>query len=144
MVGAGAVATATPTVLIVEDEILISMGLAMALNLAGYRVLGPTGSVKRALDIAAGECPDIALVDINLAGDAEGIGLARALHQRHGTTIVFLTAQPERARQARDVAFGVVGKPYDLDAIPCAIEAAARHRRGEPVGFVPRFLELFC
>ena len=136
-------AVAQPSVLIVEDEVLISFGLALALNVAGYRVLGPTGSVRRALDIAAAEHPEMALVDINLAGNDEGIGLARTLRERHGTTILFLTAQPERARQARDAALGVVTKPYDVAAIPRVIEAVARHRRGEPLGSVPRFLELF-
>ena len=46
-------AVPAPSVLIVEDEILIGLGLAMALNVAGHRVHGPTGSVRRALSIAA-------------------------------------------------------------------------------------------
>ena len=80
-------AVAQPSVLIVEDEVLISFGLALALNVAGYRVLGPTGSVRRALDIAAAEHPEMALVDINLAGNDEGIGLC---------------AQPARAARDHD------------------------------------------
>ena len=66
-------AVAQASVLIVEDEVLIGFGLALALNVAGYRVLGPTGSIRRALDIAAAEHPEMALVDINLAGNDEGI-----------------------------------------------------------------------
>jgi DNA-binding LytR/AlgR family response regulator len=93
--------------------------------------------------IAAEVSPEIALVDIDLHGGAEGVGLARLLHQRHNVTIVFVTAQPEEARRARDCAFGMVVKPYDLVAMPRVVEAATRHRRGEPLGPLPRALELF-
>jgi DNA-binding response OmpR family regulator len=132
-----------PSVLIVEDEILIGLGLAMALNVAGYRVHGPTGSVRRALSIAAEASPEIGLIDINLRGHAEGVALARLLHQRYATTIVFLTAQLEEARLARDCAFGMVAKPYDLILLPRIVETAARHRRGEPLGPLPCALEVF-
>jgi DNA-binding response OmpR family regulator len=130
-------------VLIVEDEILIGLGLAMALNIAGHQVHGPTGSIKRAIAIAAEVRPEIALVDINLQGRAEGVELARRLRECHDITIVFLTAQAEEARRARSHAFGMVVKPYDLVTIPRVVEAAARHRRGETLGPIPRVLELF-
>ena len=92
----------------------------------------------------AGEVkPEIALVDINLQGRAEGVELARRLQREHDVTIVFLTAQPDEARRARDHAFGMVVKPYDLVTIPRVIEAASRHRRGRPLGAAPRALELF-
>ena len=114
------------SVLIVEDEILIGLGLALALNIAGYRVLGPVGSAARALALAAQEWPKIALVDIDLQGRPDGIDVARAMAERHGTTVVFVTGEPEKAHQARDCALGVITKPYDLVAIPRVIETAKR------------------
>lgn len=132
------------SVLIVEDEILIGLGLAMALNIAGHRVHGPTGSARRAMAIAAEMSPEIALVDINLERKAEGLGLARLLHRRHATTIVFVTAQAEEARRARHYAFGMVVKPYDLVTMPRVVEAATRYRCGMPLGPLPRALELFA
>ena len=42
--------TAAMLILIVEDEILIGMGLSLALGIAGHRVRGPAGSVERAGD----------------------------------------------------------------------------------------------
>ena len=131
------------SVLIIEDEVLIGLGLAMALNIAGHRVHGPTGSTRRAMAIAGEVRPEIALVDINLHGRAEGVDLARRLHREHDVTIVFLTAEPDEARRARDHAFGMVVKPYDLATMPRVIEAASRHRRGWPLGAIPRALELF-
>jgi two-component system, response regulator PdtaR len=130
-------------ILIVEDELLVGMALTMVLRVAGHRVQGPTGSPGKALTLAAEERPDLALVDVNLRGDAEGLEVARALRDRHGTTVVFVTAQPERAREARDAALGVIAKPYDLPAVLRAVEFAAEARVGGPVGCAPPGLELF-
>jgi two-component system, response regulator PdtaR len=130
-------------ILIVEDEVLIGLGLHMVLSLAGYHVRGPATSAESALAIAAEEKPYVAFVDVNLAGDAEGLEVARALHDQHGTTIIFLTAQPERAREARDIALGVIAKPYDPQMPLRAVEVATNVRAGRLIGRAPPGLELF-
>jgi DNA-binding response OmpR family regulator len=131
-------------ILIVEDEILIGLGLSLVLSMAGHRVLGPASSVRRALAIAAREPPDLAFVDVDLEGDADGLEAARELHGRHDTTVVFLTADPQRARAARDIALGVIAKPYDPQTPLRAVELAADARAGRPLTRVPRDLELFA
>jgi DNA-binding response OmpR family regulator len=131
-------------ILIVEDEVLIGLGLHMVLSLAGYHVRGPAMSVESALAIAAEEKPDIALVDVNLAGHAEGLEVARKLREQHGTTVIFLTAQPDRARQARDIALGVITKPYDPQTPVRAVEFATEARAGRPSARAPPGLELFA
>ena len=131
-------------ILIVEDEILIGLGLHMMLSLAGYRVRGPAPCMGSALAIAEEEVPDIALVDVNLAGDADGVALARTLYERHGTTIIFLTAEPERARAGRDIALGVITKPYNPHTPVRAVEVAADARAGRLLTRVPKDLELFA
>ena len=117
-------------VLIVEDEVLVGMVFSLVLNVAGYRVVGPAGSVRDALDLAAMVEPDIAFVDVNLERDGDGIELARILHQRYGTTCIFLTAQPDRAQTASDAAIGVVAKPYNPDGLIEVVEYAAAIRSG--------------
>ena len=117
-------------ILVVEDEVLIGMALAMVLRLADHEVHGPARTAERALELARWHRPELALVDVNLAGADEGLEVARALHDRHGTTVVFVTAQPERAREARDAALGVVAKPYDLPAVLRAVDLVADARAG--------------
>ena len=129
-------------ILIVEDEALIGMALRMLLRIEGYRVRGPVRSTEEALRIAAEERPDLAFVDINLGGRAEGIAVARALRDRHGTTCVFLTAQPALARSAADAALGVVEKPYDPGSILRTVEYVAAVRAGTRLPSVPRGLAL--
>ena len=131
-------------ILIVEDEVLIGLGLHMMLSLAGYRVRGPAASMASALVIAAEEAPEIALVDVNLQGTGDGVELARLLYGRHGTTIVFLTAEPGRADAARDFALGVITKPYNSHTPVRAVELAVEARAGRELTRVPRDLRLFA
>ena len=87
-------------VLIVEDEALVGLVLETALRLAGHRVLGPAFTADEALRLVDAERPELALVDINLQGDRDGVASARALRDRHGTACLFLTAQTGQAHAA--------------------------------------------
>jgi CheY-like chemotaxis protein len=65
-----------PTLMIVEDEVLVAMTLRDELEEAGYHVLDLTDRHTEAV-AAAKECkPDLALVNIRLAGRDDGIELA--------------------------------------------------------------------
>lgn len=52
-----------------EDEFLIAMELDSALRSAGYEVLGPVASVSAALTLLRTARPDVAVLDVNLAGE---------------------------------------------------------------------------
>ncbi len=58
-------ATGTP-ILIVEDEPYIALDLAMAVEDAAGRVVGPVGSVREALDLLASDRVAGAILDVNL------------------------------------------------------------------------------
>ena len=131
-------------ILIVEDEYLVGWALKLALEIAGHRTLGPAASADEALQLAQEECPELAFVDINIAGDRNGVEVARLLTSVYDTTCIFLTAQPDRARAAKDVAVGVITKPYDPHSLLQAVEVAANIRTGLRPTMVPRHLELFA
>ncbi|MCR5877554.1 response regulator [Phenylobacterium sp. J367] len=130
-------------VLVVEDEPMIAASIEWELVDAGYEVLGPAGSVAEAEALTARARPDLALVDINLAGHDEGIGLARALKSRFGLPVIFVTGQHAQARQACDAALGVLTKPFSFRSlvatVPCAMALAAGRRPAR----LPRGLEVF-
>ena len=130
-------------ILIVEDEYLIGLALALVLAIAGHHIVGPATSADEALQLAQAERPELAFVDININGDRDGVDVARLLTE-HGTTCIFLTAQLDRARAARDVAVGVITKPYDPNALLQTVEVAADIRTGLIPTVVPRHLELFA
>lgn len=57
-------------ILIVEDNHLISMLLAEVLGVAGWQVVGPVEHLAAALDTAASEDFDAAVLDVDLGGQA--------------------------------------------------------------------------
>jgi DNA-binding response OmpR family regulator len=130
------------TILIVEDEFLLALLLADALSSVGYRVLGPVSCRAEALRLLADEVPQLAFVDIELRDGESGIEVATDL-RRHGVACVFATGQPDRARKHRELALGLVSKPYNpTTLIDAARYFEALHAGERPEG-VPRGLELF-
>lgn len=67
------------TLMIVEDEVLVAMTLRDELEDAGYHVLDLTDRYAQALAVAKTSKPDLALVNIRLAGGDDGIDLAEQL-----------------------------------------------------------------
>lgn len=56
-------------ILVVEDEIFISLDLLAILEDGGYNVLGPAPSVAVALLLLREQRPDAAVLDVNLQGE---------------------------------------------------------------------------
>ncbi len=71
---------AAPCVLLVEDEIMVSMMLEDLLEQAGYRVL-MAANLEDALELARHEAIDLAVLDVNLDGEPS-FPVADALRQR--------------------------------------------------------------
>src|SRR5271165_1458094 len=89
--------TAGLSVLIVEDEPLVAAHQAALMADAGYNVLGSAPDAEAALEAADRDPPDIAIIDVTLVGNIDGITVGRELRRRHGTAIVFVTGRLEQA-----------------------------------------------
>ena len=76
-------------VLVVEDEAAISLLLEDMLLDFGCQVIGPAARLSAALDMIESEVPDLAILDVNVAGEPI-YPVAEALH-RHGVPFVFST-----------------------------------------------------
>jgi CheY-like chemotaxis protein len=59
-----------PRALLVEDESIIAMLVEDMLDDLGYEVVGPAGEVGRAVELAEREALDVAVLDIDLNGEA--------------------------------------------------------------------------
>lgn len=107
-------------VLVVEDEFLVALGLEDHLRTLGCVVVGPAGSLAAAMQAAAYEAVDAAILDICLAGERV-FPAAAILHDR-GIPFLFcsgevLTGQmPERFSDAPRVA-----KPFTGGIITAAL-----------------------
>jgi len=92
-------------VLIVEDEVLISWSLKILLAREGYTVLGPVTSGPEALD-AAGDGPDVVLMDVQLMGPMDGIETARRLREVTAAHIIFTTGYSDNRVRSLALALG--------------------------------------
>lgn len=116
-----------PSILIVEDEALIAANIEEVLEESGFRVAGVASSALEALSIADEQRPQLALVDIRLSGDMDGIELACRLRDEYAVPSIFLsglfdsgiTSRAERARP-----LGFLRKPFRPSQVFNAIERA--------------------
>jgi DNA-binding response OmpR family regulator len=76
-------------VLVVEDEYLVATLMEDMLESAGCVVAGPIPRLAQALDAASSEACDVALLDVNLAGERV-YPVAEILARRH-VPFVFVT-----------------------------------------------------
>jgi diguanylate cyclase (GGDEF)-like protein len=129
--GAGSHAAPQKRLLIVEDECIVAFDLTIALQDMGYAVVATAASSDEALSAAAEQCPDLILMDINIAGRSDGIEAGCLLRLRHHIPLVYLTANVDGATLSRALATqpaGYLVKPYNEHSLRTTIEVAfSRH-----------------
>ena len=115
--------------LIVEDEFFIAEHLRAIVTGLGHEVVGVAESAAQALQIvqALPAPPALALLDITLRGELDGIDLAARLRARYGIPCVFVTSLADadtvgRAKQAAPL--GYLLKPFDEDEVYVTLEMA--------------------
>lgn len=117
-------------IMIVEDEGLVADDLASCIESFGYEVVGIADTVDAATALAESTKPDLALLDIQLKGDNDGIHLAHELRRRH-IGFVYLTAHSDAAileRAQVTEPLGYVLKPFGArDMLPVLQTAMYRH-----------------
>ena len=79
-----------------EDDWLIALALAEALESAGCEVVGAVPTGEEAIARVLQHDPELVVLDIRLAGRMDGIETASALRQRWGGAIVFHSADNDR------------------------------------------------
>jgi CheY-like chemotaxis protein len=107
--------TKQKSVLVVDDDPLLCLGLEQALLDAGAGKVVTSRSAVGALNEFDGDGPDVIILDVHLADSDEGFGLAEiALQLFHPPpAILFSTGTPDRIPE-RLLALGrVYEKPYD-------------------------------
>lgn len=119
-----------PSVLIVEDEDQSSHLLKEVVSKSGYRISACCDNYEQALDSVYENRPSIALVDIELNGDKDGIALSWKLRQFNIPSILITSHLEEdyfeRARFAKPHAF--LSKPIDPTEVRRNLALALDHQ----------------
>jgi PAS domain S-box-containing protein len=114
-------------ILIVEDENIVVLDLQMRLNSLGYAVAAVAATGQEAIKKAGETRPDLALMDINLKGEMDGISAAEQLRARYDLPVIYVTAFAdeqtlERAKITEP--YGYLLKPFEERELHTTIEMA--------------------
>ena len=118
-------------VLVVEDEMLVSLIVEDFLMDHKSIVVGPYSQMKTALDAAQDAEIDFALLDVNLDG-IEVYPVAELLHAR-GIPFLLMSGYGVNAVPADRPEWRVCSKPFTLDVLASTI-LAELNMAGRPVG----------
>ena len=115
------------TLLLVEDDAAFGRTLGRSFERRGYEVLHATG-LESVVELLKTHCPDYAVVDLKLRGDASGLACVQALHTHHpDMLIVVLTGFASIATAVEAIKLGAchyLAKPSNTDDIEAAFERA--------------------
>lgn len=79
-------------VMIVEDEYIIAVNIAMMVKIIGHTVTSICASGENALNKADVDKPDIILMDIKLNGKLNGIETASLIQSKTNIFVLFITS----------------------------------------------------
>lgn len=123
-------------ILIVEDDLLIASQMEAALTDAGFQIAGIASSGKEALQLARSQSPKLAVMDIRLAGDRDGIDTALELFRSVGIRCIFASAYSDQEAQRRAAPAAPLGwlqRPYAMTSLTAKVQAAMKELRREGI-----------
>jgi CheY-like chemotaxis protein len=93
--------SATQTVLVVEDEVLIRMVIAEYLRDCGFKAIEAANADEALVVLQQSEIPiDIVFTDIEMPGSMDGFALSQWVRSHRRGTEVILAGNPRRAANA--------------------------------------------
>src|ERR1700752_359537 len=82
-------------VLIVEDEIIISMVNTRYAKIFGYEVVGNAKTAHEAIELSSKFLPDIILMDIKIKGDMDGIDTMNEISKFCNAKVIYITGNSD-------------------------------------------------
>lgn len=118
---------AAPTLLLVEDDLMIAEPLVFGLEQEGYRVLHVQDG-KRCLEILAAESPALILLDVMLPG-INGMQVLRLVRQRSPVPVIMVTARGQELDRVMGLESGAddyIIKPFSFRELLARVRASLR------------------
>lgn len=113
------------SVLIIEDEPLISMQLEDLVSGVGHEICGTAATRTQALEVVAEKKPGLVLADIQLADGSSGLDAVDDILAIESVPVIFITAYPERLLTGdRPEPTYLVTKPFQEQTVRAAISQA--------------------
>ena len=123
-----------PRIIVVEDEAIVARDIEQQLLGLGYDLVGHATTGEQAVALTDELLPDLVLMDIQLAGDMDGIDAAQAIREQFSVPVVFLTAfaaDDTLARAKLTEPFGYILKPFSERELRTVMEMALYKSQAE-------------
>jgi CheY-like chemotaxis protein len=88
-------------VLIVEDDMLLSMVEERLIQKLGFDVVGKVAKGSEAIEKALNLNPDVIVMDISLKGDMDGIETMEAIREKSDVPVIYLSGSSDRYHYER-------------------------------------------
>ncbi len=114
-------------ILLVEDEVIVAMGLRSQLRIQGYEVRDIVTTGEKAINSAEEERPDMVLIDVILKSTMTGIEAAREICSCYDIPVIFMTGcddEPTRVLADSVKHVGYFIKPIDIEDLMVVIDRA--------------------
>lgn len=114
-------------VLIVEDDMIISMVLEKMVTRMDHKVVGNVATGRKAIELARTHVPDLILMDIQLKGDMDGITAMQEIRKDSEVAVIYITGNSDslymdRAKKTCYVDYLV--KPIQMEDLKKSIHKA--------------------
>ena len=116
-------------ILIVEDEAIQGMAASDVLAKNGYDVMPVPFTGEEAIKLIEQTPPDLAIIDITLGDEIDGVQVARHLLEKHNVPVIYLTAHTdsETIDEAKKTGpFGFLYKPCEDSDLLKMVEDALK------------------
>lgn len=124
----------TASVLIIEDEPLISMQLEDLVRSLGHEICGTAATRTQAQEVVAESRPGLVLADIQLADGSSGLDAVDDILATASVPVIFITAYPERLLTGdRPEPTYLITKPFQEDTVRAAISQALFFGSSKPL-----------
>jgi signal transduction histidine kinase len=124
----------TLKILIVEDDSVSALLLQRALEKNAHQIIGNADSGEKALEILEENRADIVMMDINLAGELDGIKTTEIINEKYDIPVVYLSASSDAETLNKVVGTNpsaYVIKPFNIRELNMVIELAIFKDRKE-------------
>lgn len=121
-------------ILITEDDHVSALLLKKALEKNNHQIIGISDSGERALEILEESAADIVMMDINLAGELDGIRTTEIINEKYDIPVVYLSASSDAETLSKVVGTNpsaYVIKPFNIRELNMVIELAIFKDRKE-------------
>lgn len=107
-------------VLIVEDDMILSMLNRKIITTLGYEVVSSARDGKEAIEAAGKYLPDYILMDVRLKGDMDGIMVMEEIEKKYSIPVIYISgnSDPDTLNRAQKTnMLGFLIKPISSDML---------------------------